>query len=67
MSRRAAFFDIDGTLAVGTPGKQYIPESTKKAIKILKDNGIKIHFRPHGSAAGLAADMVAADCGGSVD
>ena len=35
------FFDIDGTLAVGTPGQQYIPESTKKALKKLEEAG---HF-----------------------
>ena len=35
------FFDIDGTIAVGTPGQQYVPESTKKAIKELEKNG---HF-----------------------
>ena len=29
MKRKFFFFDIDGTLAVGVPGKQYIPESTK--------------------------------------
>ena len=35
------FFDIDGTLAVGTPGDQYIPESTKLALKKLEEEG---HF-----------------------
>ena len=33
------FFDIDGTLAVGSTG--IIPENTKKAIKLLQKNG---HF-----------------------
>ena len=37
MNRKFFFFDIDGTLAVGTPGRQYIPESTKKAIRMLKE------------------------------
>lgn len=41
MKRKYFFFDIDGTLAVGTPGKQYVPESTKKAIELLKAKG---HF-----------------------
>ena len=41
MNRKFFFFDIDGTLAVGTPGRQYIPESTKKAIRMLKEQG---HF-----------------------
>ena len=35
------FFDIDGTLACGTPGRQYIPESTKLALQKLRDAG---HF-----------------------
>lgn len=40
-TRKFFFFDIDGTLAVGTPGQQYIPESTKKTIQELEANG---HF-----------------------
>lgn len=39
--RKYLFFDIDGTLAVGTPGAQYVPESTKLALKKLRDAG---HF-----------------------
>ncbi|UTY40474.1 HAD-IIB family hydrolase [Allocoprobacillus halotolerans] len=35
------FFDIDGTLAVGTPGDQYVPESAKRTIKELEAKG---HF-----------------------
>ena len=35
MKRKFFFFDIDGTLAVGVPGKQYIPDSTKLALKKL--------------------------------
>ncbi len=41
MSKKFFFFDIDGTLAVGTPGRQHIPESTKYALKKLEENG---HF-----------------------
>lgn len=41
MDKKYFFFDIDGTLAVGMPGKQYIPESTKLALKKLEENG---HF-----------------------
>ncbi len=41
MKRKFFFFDIDGTLAVGVPGEQYIPESTKAAIRKLKEAG---HF-----------------------
>lgn len=41
MKRKYFFFDIDGTLAVGTPGDQYIPDSTKLALKKLKEAG---HF-----------------------
>ena len=35
MNRKYFFFDIDGTLAVGTPGDQYIPESTQYTLKQL--------------------------------
>jgi Cof subfamily protein (haloacid dehalogenase superfamily) len=41
MQKKFFFFDIDGTLASGVPGKQYIPESTKLALKKLKEKG---HF-----------------------
>lgn len=37
---KAAFFDIDGTLFSYT--KHEIPESTKKALRILKEKGIKV-------------------------
>lgn len=36
MNRKYFFFDIDGTLAVGTPGDQYIPESTQCTLKQLE-------------------------------
>lgn len=41
MKRKYVFFDIDGTLAVGIPGQQYVPESAKRAIARLKAKG---HF-----------------------
>ena len=41
MNRKYFFFDIDGTLAVGTPGDQYIPKSTQYALKQLEAQG---HF-----------------------
>lgn len=41
MNKKYFFFDIDGTLAVGRPGNQYIPESTKLALQKLKEQG---HF-----------------------
>lgn len=41
MSKKFFFFDIDGTLAVGRPGKGYIPESAKLALKKLEEQG---HF-----------------------
>ena len=41
MDKKYFFFDIDGTLAVGMPGNQYIPDSTKLALKKLEENG---HF-----------------------
>ena len=36
MNKKYFFFDIDGTLAVGIPGNQYVPESAKEAIKKLE-------------------------------
>ncbi len=39
--KRYIFFDIDNTLAVGTPGRQYIPDSAVKAIEGLRKAG---HF-----------------------
>lgn len=41
MKKKYIFFDIDGTLAVGVPGKQYVPDSAKEAIARLRENG---HF-----------------------
>ncbi|MCD8089903.1 MAG: Cof-type HAD-IIB family hydrolase [Clostridiales bacterium] len=41
MKKKYFFFDIDGTLAVGRPGKQYIPASAKAALKKLEEQG---HF-----------------------
>ncbi len=41
MKKKYIFFDIDGTLAVGAPGDQYVPESAKRAIALLRENG---HF-----------------------
>lgn len=39
--RKYLFFDIDGTICVGTPGKQYIPDSTREALERLRKAG---HF-----------------------
>ncbi|MGN0709936.1 MAG: HAD hydrolase family protein [Anaerovoracaceae bacterium] len=39
--RKYIFFDIDNTLAVGTPGKQYVPQSAAEAIDELRSKG---HF-----------------------
>ena len=41
MKRKYFFFDIDGTLAAGEMKNQYIPESTKQALKELRAAG---HF-----------------------
>ena len=41
MNKKYFFFDIDGTLAVGTPGAQYIPETAKYTLKQLEAQG---HF-----------------------
>lgn len=57
MNKKYFFFDIDGTLAVGEPGDQYIPESTKKALQMLRDNG---HFLAiaTGRGYGMAKDYM---------
>lgn len=39
MARKFIFFDIDGTLTCGLPGKNWIPESAHLAIKKLKAAG----------------------------
>ena len=56
------FFDIDGTLAVGVPGQgQYIPESTREALRRLREAG---HFlsiatgRAHAMAGGYMRDCM---------
>lgn len=54
--RKFLFFDIDGTLAVGTPGNQYIPKSTKLALEKLREEG---HFL---SIATGRAHAMAVDC-----
>ena len=41
MRRRYLFFDIDGTLKAGGYDNAYIPESTCRAIEMLRANG---HF-----------------------
>lgn len=41
MRRKYLFFDIDGTLAAGGYGNTYIPDSTKKALELLRRAG---HF-----------------------
>ena len=59
MKRKYFFFDIDGTLAVGVPGKQYIPESTKKAIEKLKEAGHFVAIAT-GRSYAMAADNMEA-------
>ncbi len=58
--RKFIFFDVDGTLAAGRPGQQYVPESTKLALKKLRENG---HFlaiatgRSHAMALQMMQDL----------
>lgn len=56
-NRKYLFFDIDGTLAVGTPGRQYVPDSTKRALRELRQAG---HFLSiaTGRAHAMAVDYM---------
>ena len=51
--RRYVFFDIDGTLAVGTSGTQYIPDSAVEAIKGLRK---ACHFTAIATGRAMAKD-----------
>jgi len=55
--KRYLFFDIDGTLAAGGYGNTYIPESTKTALKKLREAG---HFLciATGRAQAMAVDYM---------
>ena len=57
MDRKYLFFDIDGTLAVGVPGRQYIPDSTRLALERLRAAG---HFTAiaTGRAQAMAVDYM---------
>lgn len=58
--RKYFFFDIDGTLTVPAKGAAEVPESTKEALRRLRDNG---HFtaiatgRSHGKAIGIMKEL----------
>ena len=49
MDRKYFFFDIDGTLLVGEPGRQYVPDSAKETLK-------KDECREKGFAWGFSPD-----------
>lgn len=55
--RKYLFFDIDGTLASGVPGKQHVPASTEFALKKLREAG---HFLAiaTGRAHAMAVDYM---------
>lgn len=57
MDKKYLFFDIDGTLAVGRPGDQYVPDSTREALERLRKVG---HFLAiaTGRAQALAVDYM---------
>lgn len=57
MKKRYLFFDIDGTLAAGGYGNTYIPESTKLALRKLRQAG---HFLciATGRAQAMAVDYM---------
>ena len=39
MDRKIIFFDVDGTLVDVRPSREYIPESTIKAVQKTRENG----------------------------
>lgn len=57
MKKHYIFFDIDGTLVAGGYGNDYIPESTKLALKKLREKG---HFLAiaTGRAQAMAVDYM---------
>ncbi len=72
-NRKYVFFDIDGTLAVGKPGNQYVPESTLKAIDELKRKGHLVaiatgrsHYMAEGYRKELGFDHMVSDGGNGV-
>lgn len=70
--KKALFFDIDGTL---WDFKNVIPESTKKAIKMLKENGHLVFicsgrtrcFIPAGELLDLGFDGIVCGCGTHIE
>lgn len=54
------FFDIDGTLAVGRPGEQYVPETAQYTLKALEEAGHMIAIatgRSYNRAIGYMRDL----------
>lgn len=44
MSKKLIFFDIDNTLVYHDIHKSFVPEPTKQAVRLLKDNGHEVLF-----------------------
>ena len=59
MRKKVLFFDIDGTLTVNDPvtHKSVVPESTRRTLKALKDNGHFVSIAT-GRAHWMAMDIV---------
>lgn len=55
--KKFVFFDIDGTLAVGTPGRQYVPDSAREALRRLEAAGHFIAIAT-GRAQAMAVDYM---------
>ncbi len=72
MRKHYFFFDIDGTLAAGPIMGRYIPESTKRALEILKSEGHfaictgRLHAMGEGFMHELGFQNMVADGGNSL-
>ncbi len=71
--KKYVFFDIDGTLAMGRPGNQYVPESTTRAIEELKRRGHFVaiatgrsHYMAEGYRKQFGFDHMVSDGGNGV-
>jgi len=44
MNKKIIFFDVDGTLVDVRPAREYVPESTIKAVRETRKKGIYVFY-----------------------